>query len=820
MAAGACLAVLAGALAWQLGAQARDGASPSTPHPGAASAPVSAASTGLALVLPPAPSAPASPASAAHGLATLAEPPSDAAEPAAVDKVLLLRTVSLRAGRRGEAYRPLLLVAPAARADAVRLTGELPPGLSLGDDGMLRGVPTREGLFQFRLDVVDSTSSQLARQRYALRVLAPARAAAAATSSAALPVKPSLKTLSEDDSAAYVDVDKAVPASYLLTSIAAWVPTEDAARPGSDAASAVVVPPPDADALAAADANAPVTALEAARLPTIDQLRAMLTPLVGIEYPTRPLFVQALQASRCNYYRTHLVDLARGRAVDTTCPPLPPAAASDAKSPGDPMSLPQFYQALLPPRLEREVADAALRLHPIGDSKPLALSGDGCGCHIPKKDENVYGMFPYWLATKEPQAVDFSLFSHIGFMGAVLQDDGSLAMPSGSTGGPGSFARVAAQHGTSVDLVVYRRDWAALLRRTPKELEVFVHKAAVEAVQETELRFDDATARWLQPLLVPGWRGDGRVYAGLTIFFDDTSVEPEQRAAFKRLYKQFTEELIRAMQRHRHSYHLNFVVPEHQLGDEESAYGFTQLAEYMELAQRQPRDPNADEVTKARYSGTTDIAVFYLVTLDAPSSQSRLELRTRVDQTKALKGHGHVAFMQGIVPMVFGTRMPDGQAIPQSRAEDINNDLADMRWYHGGAGFWPAPVVQPGQADPLHDMLLANYRPAAELTSGICQRACPNRLLLRLLFQLALLVDFAAAILYAWSCRLRRAGGRKLLLLIWLGALVALAVGSVVLTCDPLLDTLRTSNWLLVAMFLLAGLWGAYNTFWPRSDPP
>ena len=826
MVAGACLTTLAGALAWQAGAQARDGASvanPSGPGPATARAAAPPASTSLVEVLLPVPSTTTTPAGAGHGLASAAaspeEPASGVVDDAPVDKYLLLRTVPLGAGRRGEAYRPLLLVGQAARADAVRLTGRLPPGLMLGDDGNLRGVPTREGLFQFQLEVVERTSSQtLARQRYALRVLTPARAPALAASSPAAAVKPWLKTLSEDDSAAYVDVDKAVPASYLLTSIAAWVPTEEAARSGSDAASAVVVSPSEGDA--AVDANVPVTAVEAARLPTIDQLRAMLTPLVGIEYPTRPLFVQALSRSRCDYYLSHLEHLDKEKNFDLACPPASPASGSASKSPGDPMSLPQFYRALLPPRIEKEVIDAALKLHPIADSKPLVLSGDGCGCNIPKKDENVYGMFPYWLATKEVQAVDFSLFSHIGFMGAVLQDDGSLAMPSGSIGRPDSFARVAAQHATSVDLVVYRRDWATLLRRKPKELEVFVHKAAEDAVQKTELRFDDATAHWLQPLLIPGWRVDGRVYAGLTIFFDDTSVEPGQRTAFKQFYKQFTDELILAMQRHDRSYHLNFVVPDEQLGEEEGAYGFTQLAEYMELAQREPRDVNADEATKARYAGTTDISVFYLVTLSSPTKESRLELRARADRTTALKGHRLVAFLQGIVPMVFGARMADGQAMSQSRADDINIDLAYMRWNYGGAGFWPAPVVQRGQADPLHEMLLGNYHPPASVSGRVCELACPNRLLLRLLLQIALLVDFTALILHAWSCRLRRAGGRKLLLLIWLGGLAAIALGSVLLTCDPLLDSLRTSNWLFVGMFLLAGLWGAYNTFWPRMDPP
>lgn len=834
MVAGACLAAIGAGLSWQMGAQARDTiaaaasaptvaadrASPPKDSPPApamfvaqrpsvsASAPTARASADAAATGAPAASA-ASRAVAASGAIDDTPP----------DRYLLLRTVSLRSGRRGEAYRPLQLVRQFAHTDPVSIDGQLPPGLVLGDDGNLRGVPTLVGLYQFHLEVVDSASSQrLARQAYALRILPPARAAVPA--SPASIVAPSLTRLTESESAAYADVNKAVPASYELTSIAQWVPTEEAARPGTDAASAVVVAPPDTDA--AADANAPITAVEAALLPTIDQLRAILTPLLGIEYPTRPLFVQALQTSRCNYYRAHLLELAKGKTVDTTCPARAPptAAASAARKPGDPMTLAQFYQDLLPARIEKEVIDAALAPHPFADAKPLTLTGDGCGCHIPKKDENVYGLFPYWLATKAVQTVDFSLFSHIGFMGAVLQDDGSLSMPSGSLGGADSFARTAAQHETSVDLVVYRRDWAALLRLPENQLDAFALKAAHEAVQETELRFDDATARWLQPLLLPGWRAEGRVYAGLTIFFDDTSVEPEERAAFKRFYMEFAEEAIGAMQRHGHSYHLNFVVPDDQLGDEEGAYGFTQLSEYMELAQPAPRDANADEATKRRYKGKTDISVFYLVTLGAPSSESRLELRTRVDRTTALDGHRRVAFLQGIVPMVFGTRMADAQPMPPVRAAAIGDDLAYMRWNYGGAGFWPAPIVVTGAADPLHDMLVSNYRPPPSLSGRVCELACPNRLLLRLFFQLALLVDLAALVAYAWSCRLRRAGGRQLLMLIWLGGLATVAIGAVVFKCDPLLDSLRTGNvpfWIVIGLVIL---WGAYKTFRPRTDPP
>jgi len=826
MVAGACAAALAGALAWQGGAEARDGSGTGSAA-GAGSAtdltPSAAAPATFVAVRPPVASAvPERAETRTHASALLASEASDPTASGAFaqigdDRYLPLRTVSLRAGRLAESYRPLLLVRQAAHVDPVRLTGQLPPGLRLGGDGNLRGVPTLTGLFQFQLEVIDSVSQQtLARQGYALRILAPARPVAVASSPEPA-VKPSLKTLSESDSAAYTDVNKAVPATYLLTSIAPWVPTEEAARPGSNAASAVVAPPSDADTVT----DVPVTAVEAARLPTIDQLRAVLTPLLDIEYPTRALFTQALQTSRCDYYREHLLALARGRTVDTTCPPAPPpAAASASRSPGDPMTLAQFYQELLPPRIEQDVIDAALKLHPIADSQPLVLTGDGCGCHIPKKDDNLYGMFPYWLATKESQPVDFSLFSHIGYMGAVLQDDGKLAMPAGSTDDAAGFARVAAQHETSVDLVVYRRDWATLLRLPAGELDKLAHFAAQEAVQETELRFDDATARWLQPLLAPGWRAQGRVYAGLTIFFDDTSVEPAQRAAFKHFYKAFAEELVHAMQRHGHSYHLNFVVPDAELGDEDGAYGFAQLAEYMELAQREPGEDHPNAATKLRYRGSTDILVFYLVTLGAPTSETRLDLRTRIDHTTALDDHRRVAFLQGIVPMVFGARMPGGQQIPAGRAAGINNDLAYMRWSYGGVGFWPAPMLLQGQADPLHDLLVNSYKSPDTFASRVCEVACPRRLLLRLLFQATLLIDLVALVAYGWSCRLRRAGGRQLLMLIVLAGLATLAVGGVVFTCDPLLGALRAGNWPFGIAVALVALWGAYNTFRTRRDPP
>jgi len=369
--------------------------------------------------------------------------------------------------------------------------------------------------------------------------------------------------------------------------------------------------------------------------------------------------------------------------------------------------------------------------------------------------------------------------------------------------------------------VVYRRDWAAWLRQPAAELKRLAHDAAKNAVTMTETtRFDDATSRWLQPLLLPAWREDPRVYTGLTIFFDHVGKEAAERAAFKSFYGEFAHALIAEMQETGHRYRLSFVVPDDQLGDVLGAYNFPELEAYMESAQPAPRDKNADDATKDRYHGKTDISVFYLVTLSAPTATSRQDLRSRVDHEDTLIGHRRTAFTQAIIPVVFGARSPKAQPMPQPRANQVNDDLAYMRWTYGGAGFWPAPVVVPDVADPLHDMMASNYRAPYTLSSRVCELACPRRLGLRLLFQFALLVDLAALLAYAWSCRLRSAGGGRLLLLIWLGGLATLAVGAVIFTCDPLLGALRAGNipfWVVIALVIL---WGAYKTFRPRTDPP
>lgn len=785
---------------------------------GAPPAPVTRAAAGRSV----APLSPAVGGSAKTGPDT---PPTHAdpvaTAPSSPESVLLLRTVGLRPGRRGELYRPLQLVREPALTYAVLVDGQLPPGLVLGEDGLLRGTPTTLGLFLFRLAVIDAeTGRRLTQQPYALRVALPVHGSPVPASAAS--TAPTLRTLSAADAEAPVDLQRETPISYKLTAadFAAVVPTEEAS-PAPAVAAPAALPP----AAAASDVDAMQDVPEVSVLPTVDQLKALLTPLLEVEYPTRPLFDKALQNSHCTYYRAHLREQASRRRlkVDLACPPAPTDGTGAKPRPsasGDPMTLAAFYAALLPPEIEAQVVMLAEKHHPIEQAVPLAITGGGCGCHVSESGENTYGLFPYWLATDAKQTVDFSLFNRIGFLGAMLKDDGTFAVPAGWTGDSGGFGRAASRHGTALDLVIYRRDWRSLLRQTDAQLEDFARVSARNAVLMTEARHEDITARWLQPLLVPAWRERALVYSGLTIFFDLSSTDPAQAKAFKRFYLSFMQRVVTEMQAVGRPYDLNVVVPESDLGDEDSAYGFQQLSEYMEMAQKRPRDANVDAETLARYHGKSDIRVFYLVAMGDPSATTKIDLRQKIDKTSVLGGHRRVAFLWGVVPMLFGARSDKPISMTPENMQHSSDDLAYMRWNFGGVALWPTPVVGLGSGTPLRNLLAKTYHPPLGVTDGVCELACPNRLVLRLLMQLALALDALALAAYSWSCRVRRAGGRRLLLGLWLIGAATLALGGVIFSCDPFLSELRADNTVLYVLIGVLCAGGIWLTFKPRTEEP
>lgn len=772
-------------------------ASPSAPLPAQASASAP-------------PGAVAAPA-AASALSRAAQPAvgASASASAAGELRLVYRTVVLPAGRRDVPYGPSSLVSGGVPPYHLEVEGVLPPGLALDAAGVLAGTPTRPGRYPFTLSVEDAAvPPRLTRQPYTLQI---GRAPGPARAASAPPAAPAaLHALSADETAALADGHRGVPATWQLTAddLAALVPEVADAAPVGELPLDATVPPPE-------------TATAAG--PTTEQQLAVLTPLLDVEYPTRALFERALDHSRCAYYQAHVAEMAlkRGRPVDATCPPRAPTpgASASARRAGE-VPLAQFHADLLPPQRRAEVVALAQKVHPMEDAAPLAWTGEGCGCNQPRGNDQVYGFFPYWLGGGAAQAVDFSLFTRIGMMGAVIGDDANLTVPGSWDHGDGRFAREAQRHGTALDLVVYRRDWDALLARPDAQLDTFARTAARNAVAAADLRLDEERDHLAGRLLLPFWRSSRQMYGGITVFFEDSPTEARAQRRFKRFYRAFALALIAEMQSKLRPYRLNFVVPDHRLGDEDGPYGFDDLMEYLETAERAPRQGPTDEAVLQRYHGTTDIEVFYLVLLGEPTSRMKEVLRAKVGETTVLRGHRRVAFLESMVPLQFHARGKAPVPLAPLRRQQLDDDMAYMLWNFGGAAFWPVPVAGQGTGGAVRDVLAENYAPPPSSVRPLCDLVCPNRYPLRLVMQLLLVAVPASLALYAWNCRVRHAAGRRMVLLLWAGVLLTLAVLLVLFSCDPGMLTWRQGNYPFYALIVLLVLGAAYVTFKPRVDAP
>lgn len=129
------------------------------------------------------------------------------------DMRLIYKTVALPSGRIGEPYKPRQVVKGGLPPYRFTLDGQLPPGLQLGEDGILAGTPTQAGRFSFVLTVQDaSVLMRVAQQAYVLRIDATAARPASAPSAPA-----AMTALTRADVDATADSNAGVPLSYKLT---------------------------------------------------------------------------------------------------------------------------------------------------------------------------------------------------------------------------------------------------------------------------------------------------------------------------------------------------------------------------------------------------------------------------------------------------------------------------------------------------------------------------------------------------------------------------------------------------------------------------
>lgn len=751
------------------------------------------------------------------------------------DLRLVYVSVPLPSGRLETDYKPRGVVRGGRPPYHIEIEGTPPPGLHFGNDGLLSGRPTRVGHYSFALRAIDSASPPMEQeQHYVLRILPPASAAAPAvpaprTAAPVAPAKPAapavLKGISLQDADGAADVHADVPVSYLLTAkdLDDLVPPTDDDKPKPT--STAVAPSPPLPALAAlrADLDEDTGLITEPPLivpdkPTPAQLRAILTPLVGVEYPSRGMFIGAIEAERCLYYLRRVAEVAAARQLKppTLCPkpaaqrPPQEAAAPPKRNERRPdqtaVPLEVFFDSLLAEDNLRDVVAAAVKLHPVGQSRPLQLRAEGCQCAPGHKNNEVVGIIPFWRASETPLPINFNLFTRLQYMGVVLKDDGGYDLPADWNGALSGFSREAQRYDVAMDLVVYRRSWAQLLNQPDAVQEAMIKNAADTAYRMVTQQRDD-TQTWMNRLLLmPGEDSNSRVFGGLTIFFEDTPTEGRDRERYTRFLQRYVDEVLALMQADGRSFHLNLVVPDQQLG-EQLPYSYEWLMDLKLRAESKERHKERDILPGSRepdYRGTGDVTVQFLVMMSGNPDSQKKNIRRGIDLTRQVVGVRRIDFLDSLLPVV----VHDTSAQPAAAnvTDSLARDFPYIEWNYGGITLWPLPMAEVGTGSQVIKPLTQYFLEKPSSREKACGWICPNRLPLRLLAQTLLIGCIVAALVYGMNCRVRRVGLTYLVVL-GLVALLAAALCLMLLTCDPALSWLRDSPYVpVVTLVLVVGL--------------
>lgn len=768
---------------------------------------------------------------------------------------LVYQTIPLPSGRLNRSYKARDLVRGGKPPYRIAIDGELPPGMFVEEDGALAGTPTKTGNYRFLLTATDaSRTKNLEQALYEIRVIdpkpiataTPAPAASVPTGRAAAPAKPSpLRTITEDQTNFTVPDDPPPPMTYVLTDEKLEAIFKNAEASAGESLMTAAA----AGEASSIDGEKPgpkaLAVKPPAMGPTIDQLREMLLPLKDVEHPTRAVFQDSLRARQCTYFLRHVNELAleQNKAAIERCPrvedladrdraPLPgkTVAPAQEKLPPGSLSVTTFLDMLMPATLREEITDAAGVEHPVSQAKVLNLSPDGCGCSLPDIENDVFAFMPYWMHGEgdAPIPVRFDKFTRLQYMGAILRSNGEFLLPTGYESPGGGFARRVDQYGVGLDLVLYRRDFHVLMRLTGEARERMLKATEAKIAELLDLRHSDLQGA-LEVMLPPGWREQAYVYDGLTVFFEPTDAEAAS-PEFERFYLDYMQRILTAMQaRPSRAFHLNLVIPQHLVGESSSAFRFRNLLAIMKKAERQ-RGTGATSDYKERgaaaasykstpdYAGKTDITVRFLAPLGMGSDVNKMQLRNRTDFTDELTGPDRMAVLGSMMPVLV---YPGGKKaeLPPSALDALDRDLVYIGWSFGGVAFWPLPVSNVGAGESVLVKLNDRFWSFLDQDTGFCKIVCPMRMPLRLALEALLVIVGTTLLLYGWNCRVRRMG-HVILIVLWAGALVTLAVASAIFSCDPSLNQLRTGNTLLVLIVLILIVGGLIVTFKPRVEAP
>ncbi|HEY9102417.1 MAG TPA: putative Ig domain-containing protein [Chitinimonas sp.] len=779
--------------------------------------------------------------------------------------------IYLPAATVGKAYRYAIKASGGALPYRFQLQdGSLPVGIALSEQGEVTGIAINRGRQRFVVEIADQGGQRIT-QRYVLSVL-PADGKAKPE---AEPAKPQpLTSLSIEEAQRRLPARRLIEPHMLTQALLDSIEYKPA-KP---------LPEATEEAAPAAPAAAPMPALPD-ELPDvlseagIAQLKALLAPMVGVEYPNRALFKAALEAQACRFAERQASKTARAAKQSPLSPeqwqqqcPSAWQRAALEKNPVEasaPVPWQDLAATLLPiPWRDWVVEHTAEKLDPAARPDPQ-WQASGCNCLVSASNGEIYAYQPNWHNSKDAPPVDFSLYERIIAFGLPFDDDGNVTALSPSKLQL-DFIRAAHTYGSKLDIAIYRNDWQFLRDLPDDHQDRVALQVAKQATRLIDTPLGDYGRRWHD--WVPGIATDERVGDGLTLYLDNLPSDPALRKAFERfrdrLIKALIVELRRGEPQQRRQYTLNLMLNDYDFvswakapeqseavaqgkGDAKRKTGETMaeswspwsidtLFDYLILAE-DPRIENRRITSEnGAYRSNTNVTLRYVVLLSEPTKTSKKSLRDFVEASPLLVGENRRTFLRKIFPLV---------SVGSATAEQFNDDMANFMTNFGGVALWPQPAAVPespagdkegaktkdgAKADPAADKaakpkdkvyeamaqsLRTTFLANEPKESAVCGWVCDHRWPLRAVFVVLMAVGVISFAAYFLSCRVR-ALGRPYQIYLVLGCLPPLIIGGLLLQCDPGLVNIRDDNTLLFALIGFLILSSIIPLLLPKVEKP
>jgi len=446
----------------------------------------------------------------------------------------------------------------------------------------------------------------------------------------------------------------------------------------------------------------------------------------------------------------------------------------------------------------RDQLDAILtqsKITPNNASTPVALEASGCGC---SRDfsQMIYGFYPYWNAQPDvTQKIDFSLYDRIGFYSLLLDGEGDIEQQqqwSDDLSAAG-FIKMAHKYRVEVDLTITASGWQgwdnqALSRAVSNATKLITQSFTPK--QPTGLASVTTLVSSSKPV-----QGDG-----VTVVFASygTALDRQRNVA------DFVDQLHQQLIASGGDFKLNLVLDMDPLAHDTS----TAFSGLRKILLKNGSDPALVDTL--------------MVFLPEPTSDAKKALRRMIEDQ--FHGAERQQVMRKVVPIISPLGHQNDARGPFSQFVD---DLIYLEDNFGGAALWPLSLVDDPGADTVSEQIISVYNNEAGKSlfgrmvnthmPQLCEFACPNRWLFRIVFDALAGVLVLYAILAFWYFRLRRFYSRYSLYFASAG-LATILIFFTSMVCDPFWQDKVDLVAISTILAIIASMIGKY--IYKAKQPP